>query len=132
MSTRITLLLALLLAIAACGDDGAATTSVPATSTTAATPSATAAPATTVTTTGTVPAATDTLGPADLPDELRAGTYLVGTEIRVGSWEPDECGCIWAIVAADGTETSGTSEDARVGADDHAVRLGPCTWTFSG
>ena len=132
MRIRTAVLLILSLTVVACGDGGAESTTTEATTPSTTTTSTSAAPTPTTT------AATETTAPAegatavDLPDELTGGTYLVGTEIRSGSWEPDECGCPWAIIAADGTETLGTSEDARVDAADHAVRLGSCTWTFAG
>lgn len=121
----------LALVLAACGgSDGADTTSTtPPEPTTTTMASATTAASTTQAPTTTSGAAT-TAG--DLPTELTAGTYVVGTEILPGTWAADECGCPWAVVDAAGIETMGSGDDAIVPADAHAIRLGPCTWTFKG
>lgn len=116
----------LALVLAACGGSDAADR----TTATAASTTTMAATTTTEARTTTTAAATTTAG--DLPTELGGGTYLVGSEIRPGVWAADECGCPWAVVDADGTETLGMGDDAVVPDDAHAMRLGSCTWTFAG
>jgi hypothetical protein len=118
----------LALVLAACGgsDTAETTTTTAATTTTMAQTTTSAAPATT-----SAPATTAADG--DLPTVLESGTYLVGSEVRVGPWTASECGCLWASIAADGTETVGAGDDAMVLETDHAVLLGGgCTWTFDG
>jgi hypothetical protein len=124
------LALAITLVFAACGNSAGANT----TTSNSQADTTTVAPATTagLSSSTAAPDTTNTAAPGDLPTVLRTGTYLVGTEIRTGIWTPDECGCVWAWVAEDGSQTAGTSEDAEVRDNDHAVMLGPCNWALSG
>lgn len=121
----------LALVLAACGGTETAGTT---TTTTEGTSSTTMAATTTSTAPATTSAPTTTAGAAtgDLPTELQAGNYLVGTEIRPGTWEADECGCPWATVDEMGNETLGIGDDAVVPADAHEIRLGSCNWAFKG
>jgi hypothetical protein len=120
----------LALVLAACGgSDAADTTTTTAVESTTTMATTTEAPATTEATTTT---AAPTTSAGDLPTELKGGTYLVGTEILPGVWIADECGCAWAVVDENGTETLGSGDDAVVPEDAYAMRLGGCTWTWGG
>jgi hypothetical protein len=120
----------LALVLVACGGTESANT----TTTGAVASSTTMAETTTSTATATTRAPATTAGgtTADLPTELKAGNYLVGTEILPGTWEADECGCVWATVDEMGNEVLGTGDDAVVLEDAVEIRLGSCNWVFKG
>ena len=128
---RITpLIIFLTVALVACGDN-ATTTSTPTTTAVSIT-SATTSTLPPTSTTVTSQQAGITTPATDLPTQLEGGTYLVGSEIRVGAWVGDMCGCSWAYVDPQGNEVRGTTEHADIRASDHAIWLAPCGWSFLG